>query len=205
MRSVFWKVIIGGLVIVVAVVAAVVAFVGRGESSVLGAPPTFSALSNGQAVPAVSLPSDVERFINLAAPDMGMTPATASTRVHLIRSSMGAAGLDMYAFADNVGRPCFDVPTEGGTCDSDSSDSQTATPGFYWLLGGGDGGNAPSYLIGIAGDNVQTITLTIDGNDVPVSLQKNVAFTEFPNTAKNATITVQYTNGDEKSDSLALS
>jgi hypothetical protein len=115
---------------------------------------------------------------------------------------MGATALAAYAFVDNQGRPCIYVPTEAGIC---ATSPQPPTPGFYWWIGGGDGGSTSSYLLGIAADNVQRVTLRVDGQSVPVSVKNEVAFAKYPSSAHSATVTVNYRNGRQTTDSLPLS
>ena len=130
------KAVIGGVLVLVAIGAALGAFAASGRSDTPPAPPTFAALGNGN--PVASLPSTVQEFVDRASPIIRMNPATASTRVFLLRSSMGPTALDAYAFANDTGQPCFFVPTEGGLCETTT---QTSTPDFYWQVGGGNGGN----------------------------------------------------------------
>jgi hypothetical protein len=74
----------------------------------------------------------------------------------------------------------------------------TSTPDFYWKLGGGNGGDEPSYLIGFAGTDVQSVSLTVDGSSVPVNMRDSVAFAQYTNSAKTATIVVTCSNGSTK-------
>jgi hypothetical protein len=75
---------------------------------------------------------------------------------------------------------------------------------LLWQIGGGNGGNDPSYLFGLAEDTVQSVALTVDGNDVPVSMNNSVAYAAFPNTAKAATVIVTSTDGSKHTDSVSL-
>jgi hypothetical protein len=165
------------------------------------APATFAALTHGTPLPVASLPRVVEGFIDRVAPMMGMSAVTASHGVRLVRSSMGPADFAMYAFLGDRGRPCFYVPRYGGIC---ASIPQSLLTGFYWLIGGGGGGQ-PSYLIALAADEIQQVSLDVAGESIPVSLRENVAFAEYPVTrATSATVTAHYANGDTRSASLAL-
>jgi hypothetical protein len=200
-----WRIVSRNWTVLIALVIAATAamlgvFVAPGHSVTPQVPPV-AALTTGNAVAPASLPADVQRFINLVAPTAGVDAATLSQRVFHLRSSMGPRALDLYAFADNSGRPCFVVPTEGGTC---AFGSQTDAPALLWQIGGGNGGNDPSYLFGLAEDTVQSVTLTVDGNDVPVSMNNSVAYAAFPNTAKTATVTVTSTDGSKHTDSVGL-
>ena len=162
---------------------------------------TFSAVTRGSALSSGSLPSDVQSFVSQAAQAMGISTATASTRIHYVRGSMGTAGLDMYAFVDDLGRPCFYVPTFGGACETISN---TTPHGFEWLIGGSDVGS-PSYLVALVGDDVRAVSLKIEGANIPVSVQDNGAFAQYRNTTANsAIVTVEYANGTQVSASLAL-
>jgi hypothetical protein len=172
-----------------------------GSGAAPAAPVTFSAVTDGKALPVASLPRFVQGFIDHVAPLMGMQAARASRGVRLVRRSMGTADFAMYAFLDDRGRPCFYVPKYGGIC---ATTLQSSVPGFYWLIGGGGEGQ-PSYLMALAADEIRRVSLGVGGENIPVSLRKNVAFAEYPVTrAKSATVTVLYANGDTQSASLAL-
>ncbi len=151
---------------------------------------------------ASSLPGSVQRFVDGVAPVMQMSAATAIGRVHLVRRSMGAAGLSIYAFLDLAGRPCFYVPTDGGIC---ATIPHTSPPGFHWLIGT-NGNGAPGYLIALAADSIRQVSLRVDGKPVPVSLRHNVVFAQYPNAAraKRAAVTVRYAGGRRRSARLAL-
>lgn len=195
------RVIMAALAVAAAIGVTLGVLAAPGRSVSPQGPFTFAALTNGSPVASASLPADVQTLISLVAPKTGEDASTLSQNVHLVRQSLGPKGLDVYAFEDNSGDPCFDVPAEGGTCGF-SAESQT--PGLYFRIGGGNGGNEPSYLFALASDNIQSIDLTVDGNDRPVSIENNIAFASYPNTAKTATVTVHYTNGSTSSDSLSL-
>jgi hypothetical protein len=161
----------------------------------------FSALTHGKPLPVASLPRSVQGFIDHVAPMMGMKVATASRRVRLVRTSMGRADFSMYAFLSRRGRPCFYVPRFGGIC---ATTLRSSLPGFYWLIGGGGGGQ-PSYLMALAADEIRRLSLNAAGENISVSLSKNVAFAAYPVTrAKSATVTALYRNGDTQVASVAL-
>ena len=162
---------------------------------------SFTGLTKGDPVASAALPADVESLLNFIAP-MAQEDSTAlGQNVYLVRQSLGPKGLDVYAFETDAGDPCFVVPSEGATC---GFNAHGDTPGFYYRIGGGNGGSEPSYLFAIVSDNVQSVDLTVDGKDVPVSISNNVAYASYPNTARLAAMTVHYANGGTSSTSAAL-
>ncbi len=195
------RMVLSALAVAAAIGVTLGVFVAPGRSdSPLGSF-TFSALTEGSPVASSSLPATVQTFLGRIAPISGEDASALGQSVHLLRQGLGPVGLDVYGFEDNAGHPCFVVPAEGGTCEFNTI---VATPGFYFTIGGGNGGDEPSYLFGLAADNIQSIDLSVDGSDVPVSIDHNAAFASYPNTAKTATVTVTYTNGSTRSDSVSL-
>ena len=53
----------------------------------------------------------------------------------------------------------------------------------------------PSDLVAIASDDVAAVGLAVDGAPIPVSLANNVAFAEYPATARHAEITIVRRDG----------
>lgn len=53
----------------------------------------------------------------------------------------------------------------------------------------------PSNLVAIASDDVAAVGLAVDGTPVPVSLVNNVAFAEYPASARHAQITIARRDG----------
>lgn len=204
------KLLAAGLVVTVAAGAGLGFVVGFGRSTDVASADQadahavtvkFSALTHGKPVPAGSLPSPVLHFLNDAAPVVGLTLETASRRVHLLRKSMGSARLDIYAFTDRLGRPCFFVPTDGGMC---ATIPNASPPSFDWIIGKYRTGSL-SYMIALVGTDVRAVKLSVAGNTIPVSLKHSVAFAQFRNSkAKSAAVTIRYSGGTTESASLAL-
>jgi hypothetical protein len=108
------------------------------------------------------------------------------------------ADFSMYAFLTDRSRPCFYVPKYGGFA------PQPLRVHCLASIGGGGGGQ-PSYLMALAADEIQRVSLNVAGVNMPVSLRRNVAFAEYPVTrAESATVTGHYADGDTHSASLAL-
>ena len=62
----------------------------------------------------------------------------------------------------------------------------------------------PSALAGVVADDVSAIELTVDGKDVPVSIENNFAFAEFPTTAQRADVSVRLVSGAVSSFNVNL-
>jgi hypothetical protein len=150
--------------------------------------------------PATDIPSDVARFVRLAAPARGTNPEQAMKEVRRLRSNLGRTRATVYAFENAHGAPCFILVGHAGACAKNASDG---TPGLHWTIGGGYG-DVPSNLVGIASDDVTGVTLLVDGSAVPVSLRNNVVFGEFSSTAKRAEIVISRADGIRNSVEIKL-
>jgi hypothetical protein len=187
------------------VVLAAAASTAAGVLAAMGSappPPGVSAgVSSLERLPAVAtLPPRVAHFVDVAASARGMDPAQAKTRVRELRTDLGTTHADVYAFASSRGAACFVLTGQVGICPESASDG---SPGLQWAIGGGYPGD-PSNLVGIASDDVKRIQLTVDGRDVPTSLQNNVVFAEYPQSAKLARITIRRRDGSQSSVEVQL-
>lgn len=186
---------LGVVLALAASLALVLSQTGRSDSRT---PPAISALT--KLPPQANLPDRVLGFIAQAAGPTQSDPQEIKGRVRLLREGLGVRKLDAYGYLDSQGRPCFFIPGEVGSC---ATIADTDTPGFYWTIGGGYP-DTPSNLIGLATDDVRSVSLIIDGTEVPVSIINNLAFAEYPNTANLATVVVKRADGGEQSASLHL-
>jgi hypothetical protein len=188
------------------VLAAAAASTAAGVLAAVGSaphpPPGISAgVSSLERIPPVAtLPPRVARFVDFAARARGMDPEHAKTRVRKLRTHLGKTGADLYAFESSGGGACFILVGQVGLCPKRASDG---SPGLQWTIGGGYL-NVPSSLVGIASDDVKKIELTVDGADVPTSLQNNVVFAEYPQSAKLARITIDRRDGSQSSVDVQL-
>jgi hypothetical protein len=178
--------------------AGVLAAVGSAPHPPAGVSAGVSSLE--RLPPVTTLPPRVAHFVDVAARARGMDPEQAKTHVRKLRTHLGATGADVYAFASSRGAACFILTGEVGLCPESASDG---SPGLQWTIGGGYPG-APSNLVGIASDDVTRIELTVDGRDVPTSLQNNVVFAEYPQSAKLARITIHRRDGSQSSVDVQL-
>jgi hypothetical protein len=156
-------------------------------------PPGVSAgVSSLDRLPPVStVPSRIQRFIDVAARARGMDPSQVKSRVRMLRSNLGRAGADLYAFRSDTGAACFVLVGQVGVCPASASDG---SPGLQWAIGGGYL-DVPSNLVGVASDDVTKVDLTVDGTQVPTSLRNNAVFAEYPQSAKAARITIERRDG----------
>jgi hypothetical protein len=191
-------------VVGVALVAAVVVAVQLASSGSAGREPPRGVSAGVSALdrlpPAKSVPASVEQFVRFVAPQRGSDPAQALAQVRRLRSDLGKTHADLYAFRSGTGAPCFLLVGDVGACAQSATDG---TPGLHWAIGGGMPGN-PSNLVGIASDDVAAIGLVVDGASIPVSLVNNVAFAEYPQTAKRAEITILRRDGTRGSVEVNL-
>ena len=146
------------------------------------------------------IPDEVAAFVKYEARVTGTDPATARAGVRKLQANLGQGHASVYAFRSRTGSPCFILTGYGGACAQDPRDG---TPGLHWMIGGGHD-DMPSVLVGIAGDDVSTVRLTVDRSSSPVSLVDNVVFAEFPRSAGSATIQLEHRNGAQNSVDVSL-
>jgi hypothetical protein len=158
----------------------------------------IAALSGAPAEP--QLPDEVAAFVKYEAAVTQTDPATARAGVRKLRSNLGNGHASVYVFRSRTGSPCFILTGYGGACAQDPRDG---TPGLHWMIGGGHD-DAPSVLVGVAGDDVSAVRLIVDGRSNPASLVDNVVFAEFPRSAGSATIQLSHRNGAQNSVDLSL-
>jgi|SRR5215211_1624820 len=146
--------------------------------------------------PAPHLLTRVEELARFAHAD----PTAASRNLRLVRSGLGRSRTNIYVFRNERGHPCIVVPDWIGFCEPDSG---STTPGLDWSIGGGDT-QTPSKFIAVYSDDVATVTLRIDGENMPVSMANNVAYAELPAESRDAVFTAIRRDGSENSVSLDL-
>jgi hypothetical protein len=187
----------GGIHVTPALRAAARAQAARPRMLWRGASARFSVFS-GAATPS-QLPAEVRRFVAYAATATHLTPDTALARVRLLRSTVGSARGDLYALQGGDGAPCFILTHYGGSCGTAGS-GQAA-----WVIGGGGQDNNPDILVGLAPDDVSAVSLTVDGRNVPVSLDHNVVFAQFATGGKFAQVATTRVDGTTTTEQLSLS
>jgi hypothetical protein len=150
--------------------------------------------------PAATVPASVVRFVDAVAPQRDTDPHTALAEIRKVRSDLGRAHADLYAFRSSAGAPCFILVGQVGTCARSARDG---SPGLHWTIGGGSS-SLPSNLVGIASDDVRAVELEVDGASVPVSLVNNAVFAEYPAAARNAVITIDREDGSHTTVQVQL-
>jgi hypothetical protein len=160
-----------------------------------GASTRFSVLKH--ATTPSQLPAEVRRFVAFAAGATHISRDTALARVRLLRSGVGSARGGLYALEGGAGAPCFILTHYGGTCGTAGS-GQSA-----WVIGGGHDGD-PDVLVGLAPDDVVGMSLTLDGRTVPVSLDQNVVYAQFPTGGKSAQIATRHVDGTVTTEHVGL-
>src|SRR2546423_4047523 len=146
------------------------------------------------------IPAEVAGFVKYEAAVTETDPAKARAGVRKLRANLGKGHASVYVFRSRSGSPCFILTGYGGACAQDPRDG---TPGLHWMIGGGHDG-IPSVLVGVAGDDVSAVRLTVDGQSKPVSLAHNVVFAELPGSADGATIQLAHEDGAQNSVDISL-
>jgi hypothetical protein len=142
------------------------------------------------------LQSDIALLASTIKTDVGR----AMRDLHVFRTGLGVERLNVYAFRNDLGSPCVVVGDFTGFCAKRPTDG---TPGLHWAIGGGTK-TSPSRLVGVASDDVTSIELVVDRQNIPVSLENNVVFGEFPADATNASVTIRRADGAQNSFDVAL-
>ena len=126
-----------------------------------------------------------------------MTDHTSATNalagIRLARPSTNPAST-VYVFNDDRGNACVVVVGETLFCNPDGG---TPTAGLNWSIGGGDSLN-PDRLIAIYSSDVKSIALIADGKSIPVQMNDNIAYGEFPATTLQTYLTVTYVDGSTR-------
>jgi hypothetical protein len=161
-----------------------------------GASSRFTALNRASA--PSQLPAEVRKFVDFAADNTHMNRDSALARVRLLRSGLGSARGGLYALVGGAGAPCFILTHYGGTCGVAGSGKSA------WVVGGGGQDGNPDVLVGLTPDDVTALRLKVDGRDVPVSLDQNVVFAQFPTGGKSAQVATTHVDGTVTTDLVGL-
>jgi hypothetical protein len=154
-------------------------------------------LSMGRA-PA-TVPAEVRAFVAFASRATHTPPETALARLRVLRRALGQRHGDVYAFPSTTGGPCFILTGQGGAC----AQSDLATRGFTWTVGGGSDG-VPNSLVGVVADDVVEVQLLVDGRSIPVGIANSVAFAEYSRSGETASVLVKYRDGSQSSETVTL-
>lgn len=198
-----WRSAVIRFSIVSGIVAGLVVAVGavRGEAGRAPSPGLTAGVSAlNQLPPEAAIGAEAARFVRSAAIATGTDVATAVARVRLLRTDLGSASREVYAFPSASGSTCFTLTRTGSSCARRPEDG---TPGIHWLIGGGTS-DAPSALVGIVADDVLKVRLTVDGREVPTTIANNVVFGEYADPADTAEIVVERSDGTASSEIVRL-
>jgi hypothetical protein len=129
------------------------------------------------ALPAVhSLPSDVAKWVEQSARDIGDDPTRAKARVRRLRSGLGARGSDLYAYKEENGAICIDLTSQAASC-PESVDN--GPPGIDWISAGG-WASIPRNVVGLVSDDVVRVALSASSVTRPLPIVNNSIFGELP-------------------------
>jgi len=97
------------VVVTASVVAPAAAVLAKKVSADDPPPPGVSAgvSSLVRLPPVAALPKPVARFVEFSSRARATNPEEAKARVRKLRSDLGAAHADLYAFTNAAGAPCF--------------------------------------------------------------------------------------------------
>lgn len=191
--------IAAGIVVTVAAVALM--SVGGVQATPAFSPGLSAGTSELEGIPApVPLSDELTLQVEDLARFANTNPASALLNLRLVRSGLGANGTDIYVFRNDRDRPCVVVPDWISFCEPDSG---APTPGLDWSIGGGDP-QTPSKFIAVYSDDVANVALNVDGRNVPVSMDSNLAYAEFQAGGHHAAFTAIRRDGGRNSVSLNL-
>lgn len=177
------------------VLTAVVGFVVlRSEGSEAGVPrPGLTAgVSSLDSLPAASsIPADVMAVLKVLPPTVVENPGAVTRRMRVLRTDVGPGRSGIYAFRSKLGTVCVIVQQHSALC---PHALDAGEPGLLWSIGGGKD-DAPPAFVGVAADTVESVDLTIDGTTKRLPVKHNAVFEAIEPTAKNAVITINYSDG----------
>lgn len=180
-----------------------------GASSLLSSNPPTTApgiqgdVSAMRSLPPISTPSEaVAEVIRSTATAVGIDPDSALKSLRALLDNLGSTHSALYAFDGREGEVCFILWGRVGTC---PQNGETFDHGIVWAVAGGyhttvEGvsTDAPSAIVGIAADDVRSITLTSSEGDTPLAIVHNAFFHELPNvpagTPWNVFLTIAYSD-----------
>jgi hypothetical protein len=165
-----------------AVAAAAIAAVGAGLAvrHAAGGPRdggVSAGLAAMERLPAErSLPADVARWVESSAAATNTDEEGAKRRVRKLRSDLGAAHSDIYAYRAAGGGTCFELTTQVALC---PKDAQAGPRGIQWVTGGGFG-SVPRDVAALVSDEVVAVELSAGSVARPVAIRNNTIFAELP-------------------------
>ena len=125
-------------------------------------------------------PSEAVAEVRDFAERSGGSAATATLTLRTLRNDLGPRAGTIHAFSPDGSTVCLMHWRFGSTCPSAAS---TPIPGVLFMVSGGypawarsDGVAVPSALVGIAADNVRSVTLIEDGVARPAELLNNAFY-----------------------------
>lgn len=136
----------------------------------------------------------------------GGTPATVALTLRTLRSDLGEGAGKIYGFSPDGKAVCLMYWEQALTCPSGEISS---TPGVLFVLGGGypawatkDRVAVPPALVGIASDDVRSVTLIENGIERPAEIRNNAFYLELrdsPPDVKANQLRVDYASGKSAS------
>jgi len=145
-----------------------------------------------------SLPADVARWVESSAAATNTDAAEAKTRVRKLRSNLGAAHSDLYAYRTATGGTCFDLTAQFALC---PKDAQAGPRGIQWVTGGGVG-SVPSDIAALVSDEVVAVVLSTAAGGERLPIRNNTIFAELPSSP--GPVQLRLTFHDGTTETIAL-
>ena len=188
------RVIAAGVLAIVTAGSAAVMLADRGES----APPSTGRVSALDRLPTVAaVPPHVAQWAGLVS-SRGAGRA-AVPAIKRLRTDLGTARSDVYAYRNAAGGVCVYREHDGGTC---SNQRLLRHTGIQWMLGGGTA-NLPGNLFALVTDDVTDVSVDVDGQSFGADIGNNIAFVEIPR-GDRAKIVVSYKAGNTETVQVQL-
>ena len=148
-----------------------------------------SALAGLPAPPG--LPPDVERWLDESARAVGTDPAEAKRSVRMLRSNLGEAKSDLYAYGAASGATCFYLRNQVALCPKSASAGRR---GIQWVTGGGYGAT-PRNVVGVVADDVVEASLVSEIGTQVIPIENNAIFADLPRGADQLGLSLTFRDG----------
>jgi hypothetical protein len=158
-----------------------------------------AGLAAMERVPAErSLPADVARWVESSAAATNTDAAQAKAGVRKLRTNLGAAHSDLYAYRTATGGTCFDLTAQVALC---PKDAQAGPRGIQWVTGGGFG-SVPRNIAALVSDEVVGAELLTDAAPERVPIRNNTIFAELPSSPRAAQLRLTFRDGTAETIAL---
>lgn len=180
------------LAVFVLVAAALAAYAGARALLASDSGGVSAGVSSLAGLPApVGLPPDVERWLDDSARAVGTDPAEAKRSVRKLRSNLGEAKSDLYAYLAASGATCFYLRNQVALCPQRASAGRR---GIQWVTGGGYGA-IPRNVVGVVADDVVEVSLVSEIGTQEIPIENNAIFADLPRGANQLGLSLTFRDG----------